>query len=513
MLPSQSPRASLQLVDSLLLSQHLAHGETDPARIVSLLRRSPSIFDHSLAPLTSTAQHVVATTHDVLYLDERMPSRTLLRWKHGRCGLESKGVDLTLSLLEVPPHACDAPQRDSAEPVVGRAALTSRLHPHVELYTTRANPAHAPQFALGPYALEGPRLRSSSSSTAAAARPERFARAGTAFVPLPPRATAPSSSSRDAMDVDGASRSSSDEGDDGPAARRERLAEARRAARSRSWRLLEAGARGELSVREVELERYAGPSSGEEGEDEQSVGGAVSGPGAAGPARVELSAELVQLGAAAERARRRTSSRDRRRQKEDERLVDVSKVRRVLAPERVLRASREADELADGAGSADAAVRMVRGAAAREEGDVGALTGCVHNPLSPALLRPDIDAALPQARAPLALVSTLERHGRRRRPCAITPAADDGVRHGRLDPARADRRSRRRARRRACRPSPSTRSASYALLNPPSPPSSALRQRSDRVGGRTTARSRRRASRAPPQSRLARRPAARDRAR
>ncbi|GAA5853097.1 hypothetical protein JCM9279_000856 [Rhodotorula babjevae] len=367
----RSPRASVQLVDPHLLSQHLAHGETDPARIVSLLRRSPSVFDSPIAPPTTTAQHVVATTHDVLYLDERMPSRALLRWKHGRCGLESKGVDLTLSLLEVPPHACDSAQRDSAEPVLGRAALTSRLHPHVELYTTRADPAHAPQFALGPYALEGPRVRTASAS--AAARPERFTRAGTAFVPLPPRAAAPSPAA-DAMDIDGASRSSSDEDEGGPAARRERLAETRRAARSRSWRLLEAGARGELSVREVELERFAEPGveegrRGSEGEGEEEVGGAD------GSVHAGLSAELVQLGAEAERARSRRSSRERRRQKEDERLIDVSGVRRVLAPERVLKADRAADEDGEGVDPAQTAVQLVRGATAREEGDVGALTG------------------------------------------------------------------------------------------------------------------------------------------
>ncbi|GAA5894185.1 hypothetical protein JCM8208_002371 [Rhodotorula glutinis] len=366
----RSPKASVQLVDPHLLAQHLTHGETDPARVVSLLRRSPSSSDLSLPLPTSTTQHVVATTHDVLYLDERMPSRALLRWKHGRCGPESKGVDLTLSLLEVPTHAGDPPHRDSAEPVVARAALTSRLHPHVELYTTRADPAHAPQIALGPYALEGPRLRSSSLSAPASARPERFTRAGTAFVPLPPPAAAAApTSSGDAMDVDGASRPSSDEDEDGPAARRERLADERRAARSRSWRLLEAGARGDLSVREVELERFAVVSGDESGEGEAAVGGA------AGSVRVELSAELAQLGAEAERALRRTSSRDRRRQKEDERLVDVSRVRRVLEPQRVLEAGRAVDEVGDGDDSPQAAVRLVRGAAEREEGDIGALTG------------------------------------------------------------------------------------------------------------------------------------------
>ncbi|GAA5931247.1 hypothetical protein JCM3775_004974 [Rhodotorula graminis] len=370
----RSPRASLQLVDPHLLAQHLAHGETDPARIVSLLQCTPPTSNSFLSSSTSTAQHVVATTHDVLYLDERMPSRALLRWKHGRCGPESKGVDLTLSLIEVPAHVCDSPQRDSVEPVVGRAALTSRLHPHVELYTTRADPAHAAQFALGPYALEGPR----SSASASSPRSERFTRAGTAFVPLPPLATSAAagpSSSREAMDVDGPSRSSSDEDEDGPAARRERLAEARRAARSRSWRLLEAGARGELSVRQVELERFTVASGDEDGEGEEVGDGAAGGAGAAEPAHVELSAELAQLGAEAERVRRRRSNRDRRRQKEEERLVDVSRVRRVLAPERVLEAGRAADEVGDGVDSAQAAVQLVRGATVREEGDVGALTG------------------------------------------------------------------------------------------------------------------------------------------
>lgn len=385
----QSPRDSLQLVDPFLLAQHLPHGETDPARVVSLLRRSPASLAGSAA---RTSQHVVATTQDVLYLDARMPSRALLRWKHGRVGLEAKGADLTLSLLEVPSHP------DEAEAGVGRAALTSRLHPHIELYTTQSDPTMAPRFALEPYAVSGPQMATSRTG-------ERLARAGTAFVPLPRTLSASSAASAeaaaDAMDVDG--EHSSDD-DDTPAVRRERLAAAARSARNRSWRVVEAGSRGELCAREVELARFAASTD----VDDDEAGGVAE----KGAAREAYGEEVARLGAGAERARRARLSGDRRK-REEERWMDVRALRKALAPERVLEACA-ADEEAGGEGVADAAARIVREAAGVAEGDVGALSACVLGCPDRLLTRTLLTSPFAQARAPLACAEALDRDGRRR---------------------------------------------------------------------------------------------------
>ena len=54
-----------------------------------------------------SALHAVCTTRDVLLLDERMPGKEVIRWFHGRVGREGKGVDRTLSLMEVTPDQSD----------------------------------------------------------------------------------------------------------------------------------------------------------------------------------------------------------------------------------------------------------------------------------------------------------------------------------------------------------------------------------------------------------------------
>jgi hypothetical protein len=52
--------------------------------------------------------HAVCTTRDILLLDERMPGKEIVRWYHGRVGIEGKGVDRTLSLMEVNGESSDS---------------------------------------------------------------------------------------------------------------------------------------------------------------------------------------------------------------------------------------------------------------------------------------------------------------------------------------------------------------------------------------------------------------------
>ncbi|BGP46063.1 hypothetical protein JCM10450v2_001903 [Rhodotorula kratochvilovae] len=326
----RSPRDALTLVDAPLLSQHLPYGSTTPARVISLLRRAPS----SPSAAESTTQHLVATTQDVLFLDARMPARATMRSKHGRVGPEGKGTDLTLSLHEIP-----SPEEGST-----RAALASRLHSPLEIFTARADPALAPQSALDPYILPGPR--------GAAAENWAFQRAGTAFVPLLRAGASAAERDRDEMHVDGAE-------DEDRAARLERLSDDARTGRKGAWRLLELGARGELCAREVEVARAGSPDDEAGGKEE----GGVS---------VLYGAELAKLGKEAARVRRRKGSNERRKPGE-QRMVDVRRARSALKPEKVL-AALEAEQAGDEEGVEAAAGKLMSGAAAREEGDVGALT-------------------------------------------------------------------------------------------------------------------------------------------
>lgn len=107
--------------------------------------------------------HVVATTRDVLWVDERMPGRDVLRYAHDRVGKEGKGPDRTLALTEVP----STEQRQ-------RLALHSRNHPLVTLYSYSSSPTQPPRSLLDPYSLTSP----TRSTT------DPFVRAGLAFLPL-----------------------------------------------------------------------------------------------------------------------------------------------------------------------------------------------------------------------------------------------------------------------------------------------------------------------------------------
>lgn len=95
--------------------------------------------------------HVVSTTRDVLWIDERMPGKELLRWAHDRVSKEGKGFDRTLSLLEVP-----STERRGDADAPHRVALHSRLHPMVSVYTYSSSAICPPRSLLDPYTLPSP---------------------------------------------------------------------------------------------------------------------------------------------------------------------------------------------------------------------------------------------------------------------------------------------------------------------------------------------------------------------
>ncbi|GEM09675.1 proteophosphoglycan ppg4 [Rhodotorula toruloides] len=222
-----SPSASLTLLNNDLLSLHLPFGDTSPALVTSHLERTPP--RKHFAPPTSL--HVVCTTRDILWLDERMPGREVLRRQHGRVGIEGKGSDYTLSLLEIPPHANDPAQ-------VQRVALHSRLHPQIEVFTTDASPTDAPRSRLDPYFVHS--------------RPDSFSfvRAGLSILPIPTPTCGSSDDGAqpadDRMDVD--SLRSDDDDLSGPTQQRQLD---RSDPPTRRWRVLEVGTRGD--VRSFEL--------------------------------------------------------------------------------------------------------------------------------------------------------------------------------------------------------------------------------------------------------------------
>ncbi|GJN88547.1 hypothetical protein Rhopal_001513-T1 [Rhodotorula paludigena] len=343
----RSANASLTLAGESVLSLHRPYGSTGSALITSLLSRSlsPPPFTTPL-PSTSTATplHAICTTQDVLWLDERMPGRDLLRWRHGRVGPEAKGVDRTLSLLELPRHTGDADG-------VQRVALTSRLHGRIDIFTTSADPTMAPQMTLAPYPISGPATGCGAAD---------FVRGGLAVVPLPaaeaPFATTPA---HDRMDLDS---SSEDDGPASAAARRRRrddsaADEAERARQSRTWRFVEVGMRGEVFEREVELARWG--DDGAEVQEEREAPLWKTGQ--------DWSEEVKALERetrAARQSRPEDEARGKRRQ------IDVQHVVERLGPDKVLEALGQ-EPVEDGIVQAGELLQL---AGPPEEGDVGALT-------------------------------------------------------------------------------------------------------------------------------------------
>ncbi|GAA5941015.1 uncharacterized protein JCM15063_000620 [Sporobolomyces koalae] len=146
----RSPNAALELVGSQTLSRYLPYGTNAPAFVTSLLSRSPS------TRYTPTSIHAVCTTRDVIWIDDRMVGDArdgeVLRWNHERVGVESKGVDRTLFIQELPP----LDDSHSSQASVQRIALASRLNPHITIYTMGLDPTHSPKSLLDPYDIPAP---------------------------------------------------------------------------------------------------------------------------------------------------------------------------------------------------------------------------------------------------------------------------------------------------------------------------------------------------------------------
>ncbi|GAA5978523.1 hypothetical protein JCM10908_004388 [Rhodotorula pacifica] len=248
---SRSPNSSLVLVDEDILTAHPAFHDPSPARVTSLLSRSPSHPAlRSAAP--PTAIHVVCTTRDVLWLDERMPGPDVMRWKHGRVGIEGKGSDTTLSLLELPPmESCQTAAQ------VQRFALHSRLHPQVDIFTAELDPTCSPRTLLEPYSIRSPyRVQSVVESP--------FSQSGLSFVQCadvnwtavsPSQAKAKKLGAQDggSSDTEEARPSLGPDGDDFSSAQaRTDLA------RQLSLRMIDVGSAGQVYERDLVLARLAG---------------------------------------------------------------------------------------------------------------------------------------------------------------------------------------------------------------------------------------------------------------
>lgn len=236
----RSPTSSTTLVDGDILKRHPSWDTPGPARITSLLSRSPT---HPLSASSScpTPIHVVCTTRDVLWLDERMPGREVLRWHHGRAGIEGKGSDTTLSLIEVP----SLDTSSASEGTVQRVALHSRLHPQIDIFTTELAPAKAPRTLLEPYSICPPPSRRAEGPSEAFER----TRAGLSLVACRTdqgNEAGEAALGQEAMQVDLAQDSSSDEEEGATAKHGAGRGDRERDRRRLTWRILEVGSRGEL---------------------------------------------------------------------------------------------------------------------------------------------------------------------------------------------------------------------------------------------------------------------------
>ncbi|KAK4058765.1 hypothetical protein OIO90_000211 [Microbotryomycetes sp. JL221] len=139
----RSPTSAIDLVNARMLSTRQAFRASGPSSITSLL--APSGEYASAQSRSPPSVHVVATTRDVLWLDERMPGRDLLRFAHSRFGRGGKGDDLTMALQEVA----------SGSDGVRYLALHSHLASTVTMFSSSSLPNEPIQMLVDPHVLTG----------------------------------------------------------------------------------------------------------------------------------------------------------------------------------------------------------------------------------------------------------------------------------------------------------------------------------------------------------------------
>ncbi|GAA5965219.1 hypothetical protein JCM3765_006359 [Sporobolomyces pararoseus] len=331
----RSPTSSLHLIGENTLARHLPFGtNSQPSRITSLMERSRL----STPPPWI---HTICTTRDIIWCDQRMAGESggggaseVLRWSHERVGIESKGVDRTLTITELPSvTVSNSDLREEEE--VQRIALSSRLDGRIEIYTVGLNEKTAPRSLLDPYDLPSPSDQDQNGS-------KKFRRVGLS-IPMTrdPEAGSAMVNSDEEMEEDDSV---------GEEERRRKLflskmvkeaeAEERRRKAGKSLRYFELGMDGELFEREIKL---AKPDS-HEGEKSHSIDGQEE---------VEREQKLISV-------------------KEFETVkLDMTALREAIGPEHLV------GEIENTEGSEHAAVNMLKSVVeeAREiEGDVGALT-------------------------------------------------------------------------------------------------------------------------------------------
>jgi hypothetical protein len=101
----RSPTSSLALIDANFFASTKTAARLASPVVTSLTTPSSTTTLSSRLSATTTPSpfHTICTTHDVVWVDERMPSKYVMKWAHDRAGAGGMGYDTTLSLMSVPP--------------------------------------------------------------------------------------------------------------------------------------------------------------------------------------------------------------------------------------------------------------------------------------------------------------------------------------------------------------------------------------------------------------------------
>lgn len=102
---SQSPKSSLSLITSTqLTTRGPLVPKSQPNLITSLANPQSAIPFRAFSSPTETPTpiHTICTTSDIVWLDERMPGKDVLRWGHDRLGRNGRGFDRTLQIMKLP---------------------------------------------------------------------------------------------------------------------------------------------------------------------------------------------------------------------------------------------------------------------------------------------------------------------------------------------------------------------------------------------------------------------------